>query len=65
MTYSKITATTVVEVPNYKSLAAVWRDHGPVSRLLVGRWRVSRLTRSQHKRLPVELKRRLQVVRWA
>jgi hypothetical protein len=49
-----------IRVTDYKSLLREWRFRGG-PRSIVGLWIVDRLTRSQLRRLPKALKRRLQV----
>lgn len=60
MLFCKIERTTTITVDGFKDLMAAWRMHGgPAS--LVGRFIVrERLTKSQLRRLPSELRRRVQ-----
>jgi hypothetical protein len=60
MTYMKITGPRPsIEVPDHKNLIAAWRLYGHTP--LVGRFTVRKpLTASQLRRLPVELRDRLQ-----
>jgi hypothetical protein len=62
MTYLKISALASIEVPDHKNLLAAWKQYGgPVGFSLVGSFTVRKpLTPAQLRRLPAELRSRLQ-----
>lgn len=59
MTYTLVSRSATIEVPDHKNLLAAWRIHGgPLS--LVGSWVVKKpLTSAQLRRLPADLRARL------
>ncbi len=61
MTYCKIQASSVVTVANHESLLPVWQGFGPQAQNLIGAIIVKEpLTKAQLRRLPPELRRKIQ-----
>jgi hypothetical protein len=59
--FAVIKPSTTVEVADYRNLIGQWRNMPKSARRLVGVWVVEKITSTQKKRLPADLRQKLVV----